>query len=304
MNKQLIDKFIDYLKIEKRYSQHTVLAYKRDLLHFYNFYLQEQVNKVDEAFIKTYLAHLYLINKKKTTVSRKISTLRSFFKFLNKKELSDNKAIQYICFPKKDKHLPNVISEEEIKKVLSYQSDLLFSYRNKAIIDILYSTGIRVSELVDLKINEIDLENRILKVNGKGGKERIVPFLKRTRQSIRLYLDLERSKLALLDCNTLLINKYGSKITTRGVEYIIKNISLKVLGNRKLHPHIFRHTFATNLLNNGADLRVVQELLGHASLSTTQVYTHIANVELKKVYQKTHPRAIIETCVINEDNSF
>lgn len=292
MNNQLFEKFIEYLKIEKRYSENTIMAYKRDLNHFYKFYLKEGNEVIDELLIKNYLASLYINNKKKITVSRKISSLKSFYKFLNKKGLDENNAIQFISFPKKEKLLPSIISEDEMEKLLTYKSDRDFFYRNKAIIYILYSTGIRVSELVNLKVEDIDLNDRILKVEGKGKKQRIAPFSNQTKEVIEEYLKMERHKISKTDCVFLFVNKNGIKITSRGVELIIENISIKTLGNKKIHPHIFRHTFATNLLNNGADLRVVQELLGHSSLSTTQIYTHIANAQLQNVYQKTHPRAL------------
>lgn len=286
-----ITKFLDYLKNERKYSKHTLDAYKRDVTSFYNFYLQEGVEIVDEMLISSYLTNLYLKDLKKTTVSRKLSSLKSFYNFLNKKGIEKNESINLVASPKKEKNLPSIISDEQIVKLLEYQGEGNFALRDKAIIELLYATGIRVGELVNIKLNDLNLENRFLIVKGKGNKQRVIPFHSKTGEAITEYMKNERQIKVKDDCKHLFINKNGTKLTTRGVELIIEKISRKLFGNSDIHPHSFRHTFATTMLNNGADLRVVQEFLGHASLSTTQLYTYVANELLHKVYDKTHPRA-------------
>lgn len=283
--------FLNYLEIEKRYSQNTINAYKRDLNDFNSFIKKESIDLIDEITIKNYLAYLYLKKCSKRTISRKISTLKSYFKFLNKKINFDNSFMLNIKSPKKDKSLPDIIYKEELEKILDYNFDGSFSCRNKAIIHLLFSSGLRVSELVNIQLNSIDIENRFIISTGKGNKTRIVPFSENSKNVILSYMENERVKIAKNDCNYLFVNKYGNKLTTRAIENIVSALSVELFGNQKLHPHLFRHTYATNLLNNGADLRIVQELLGHSSLSTTQIYTHLANEELNKTYKISHPRS-------------
>ena len=192
--------------------------------------------------------------------------------------------------PKKRQTITRTNIQRWIKKILEYTPVGKFCYRNKAIISLLYSSGIRVSELCNITLASIDLENRYLIVNGKGNKVRICPFNQTCKTVIENYISIERNQKANTDCNYLFINKFGNKITTRSIENIINDVSIKLFGNKKLHPHLFRHTYATNLLNNGADLRTVQELLGHSSLMTTQVYTHLAKEEINNIYKVSHPR--------------
>ena len=288
MNK--LNEFIDYLKLEKRYSLNTVNAYKRDLKMFDNYLKQESISKIDELTIKNYLAFLYVKRLTKKTISRKISSIKSYYKFLNKKYNTPNDFLSNVKSPKKDKLLPELIYKDELNKILNYRFEGDFCFRNKAIISLLYSSGLRVSELCNITIETIDLENRFIIVKGKGNKTRISPFSNACKQDIETYIHMERNKRANSDCSHLFINRFGNKITPRAIENIVHDLSFKLFGNKKLHPHIFRHTYATNLLNNGADLRTVQELLGHTSLVTTQVYTHLAKEELNKVYNISHPR--------------
>lgn len=291
MNKENITKFLKYLEKEKRYSLNTVFAYKRDLNDFLNFISKEQV-EVTEDSIKGYLTSLYIKGIKKATISRRISSIKSFYKFLNKKEIEFNNVINYISTPKKDKVLPTPISKKEKKIILSsFNLNSKLPLRDKLIVVLLYSTGVRVSELVNLKLEDINLEERFIKISGKGNKQRIVPFTLNAKEIMIEYLEKERKEKAKEDNAYLLINKNGDKLTSRGVQLIISKLSKSLFGSSKIHPHSFRHTFATTLLNNGADLRVVQELLGHSSLSTTQIYTHVASKELQNTYNKTHPRA-------------
>lgn len=285
-----INYFLDYLKNERRYSSNTISAYKRDLLEFLSFSLTED-QTVDEELIKSYLASLYLKKQKKSTISRKISSIRSFYRYLNRKNIDGNESINRILSPKKDKNLPNIITNNELKDILDYNSADELLYRDKAIIYLLYSTGIRVGELSNLTLDDINLEGRYIRIKGKGNKERVVPFTIKTKEILDNYLNLYRNNRVNDNFRFLLINKNNKQLSSRGIQMILEKISKKIFSSSKLHPHIFRHTFATKLLNNGADLRTVQELLGHSSLSTTQIYTHVANKDLQEVFNKAHPRA-------------
>lgn len=285
-----LKEFYSYLEAEKRYSINTIKAYKRDLTHFYIYLNKEQIDEVDDKIIKNYLAYLYSNNSSKKTIARKISSIKSYFKYLNKKFSYNCDFIDNVKTPKKDKLLPELIYKDELIKILNYVPAGNFSHRNRAIINLLYSSGIRVSELCNITMASIDLENRYIIVKGKGNKVRICPFNLDCKTIIENYIIIERNQKANTNCNYLFINKFGNKITTRSIENIINDVSMKLFGNKKLHPHLFRHTYATRLLNNGADLRTVQELLGHSSLMTTQIYTHLANEEINNIYKNSHPR--------------
>lgn len=285
-----INQFYNYLETEKRYSINTINSYKRDLNDFSNYLKSQNIDEIDELIIKNYLAYLYSNKKSKKTVARRISSIKSYYKYLSKKFNFNCDFLKTIKTPKKDKLLPQLIYKEELQKILNYSPVGKFSHRNKAIINLLYSSGIRVSELCNITLSSIDLENRYLIVTGKGNKTRLCPFNKNCKTLIENYINVERNIITKEDCPYLFINKFGNKITSRAIEMIISDVSIKLFGNKKLHPHIFRHTYATNLLNNGADLRIIQELLGHSSLMTTQVYTHLAKEEINNVYKKAHPR--------------
>lgn len=284
-----LNKFLLYLENEKRFSKNTIDAYKRDLIEFTKHLQKEHTQQVDELIVKNYLAFLYSKRLTKRTISRKISSLKSYYKFLEKKFNQKNDFIKEVKCPKRDKTLPDMLYKDELKKILSYIHEGNFKYRNKTIIYLLYTSGIRLSELCNITISSINLENRYLIVTGKGNKTRICPFNTKCKKAIQDYIHFERNPLAK-ETDALIINKYGNKISPRAIEDIIKNISLKLFGNTKLHPHIFRHTYATNLLNGGADIKIVQELLGHSSLITTQIYTHLAKEEISKIYNVSHPR--------------
>lgn len=285
-----INEFLNYLTNEKRYSLNTINSYKRDLNSFVLYLKKESVDNVDELSIKNYLANLYTIKASKKTIARKIASIKSYYKFLEKKYNIKNHFIKDVKCPKQDKLLPTIIYREELEKILNYNHNGNFCHRNKAIIYLLYSSGVRVSEICNLTSRQIDIENRYLIVTGKGNKTRIAPFSNSCKKVLEDYLTLERNIYAKPDNDHLIINKYGNKITPRAIENIINKMSLKLFGNTKLHPHIFRHTYATQLLNGGASLRTVQELLGHSSISTTQIYTHLAKEEINNIYKSSHPR--------------
>jgi len=288
-----IDRFLDYLKIEKNYSLHTLINYHLDLQDFYNFLKKDSQKKeidiknIDYFVLRKFLSHLSTKNLSKRTVSRKISTFKSFFKFLIREGTITNNPASSLIYPKLAKNLPIFLTEEEVNKILSIPPHHdLFGLRDKAILEFLYSTGARVSELVGLKIEDIDLIGGITKVSGKGRKERLLPIGEPAILAIKSYLDKRKD-----NCPYLFINRRFTKLSDRAVRNIINKFINKASVSLKISPHTFRHSFATHLLNRGADLRSVQELLGHATISTTQVYTHLTINSLKKVYDKTHPRA-------------
>ncbi|MDD5195795.1 MAG: tyrosine recombinase XerC [Candidatus Omnitrophica bacterium] len=292
-----IDKFINYLRIEKNYSPHTIINYTIDLKEFEQFLSGNQnasaarvtleIKEIDYFLLRKFLSHLSERNLSKRTLSRKISTLKSFFKFMAREgEIKNNPAVSLI-YPRMDKNLPKFLTEQEVKRILSLPcGDSVCALRDKAILEFLYSTGARVSELVSLKTDDIDLIGGIVKVMGKGRKERLLPLGEPAVISIKKYLDKRTDNVS-----AFLVNKRQKPLTDRGVRVIIDGYLARAAFSLKISPHTFRHSFATHLLNRGADLRSVQELLGHSSIATTQIYTHLTIDSLKKVYEKAHPRA-------------
>jgi len=279
-----------YLEIEKNYSQHTILNYKLDLKDFKKFVGDTDLEKIDYLALRKYLAVLKEKNLGSRTISRRLSALRSFFKFLTRDGLLKTNPIVILSSPKPEKHLPAFMTEGEVTRLIesAFARNELdeLGLRNRAILETFYSTGMRISELVGLNQQDVDFIGGIVKVMGKGKKERIVPIGETATSTIRKYLD-KRSK----QNDALFLNKNGRRITTRGVRGVVGKY-IRLVGMKEgVSPHTLRHSFATHLLNRGADLRTVQELLGHANLSTTQIYTHLTTEKLKSVYDKAHPRA-------------
>ncbi|MBU0469413.1 MAG: tyrosine recombinase XerC [Candidatus Omnitrophica bacterium] len=286
MNRYL-DKFLSYLEIEKNYSDHTILNYRLDLEDFIEFQGKTPLEKIDYLSLRRFLAQLRTKNFRPRTISRKLSSIRSFFKFLHRESLIKNNPATLLMSPKLDKVLPKFLSEEEaIKFVETPSSDNLFGKRDKAILETLYSTGIRVSELVGLDVDSVDMIGNIAKVLGKGKKERLVPIGNTALFAIKDYVDSRKSQ-----ARALFLNKNGGRLTDRSIRNIVNKHILNVSATKNISPHTLRHSFATHLLDRGADLRSVQELLGHVNLSTTQIYTHVTTDRLKKIYDKAHPRA-------------
>lgn len=285
-----IDKFVRYLEIEKNYSKHTILNYKLDLRDFKEFLAGADIEKVDYLLLRKYLAVLKQKNLAARTVGRRLSALRSFFRFLTREGYLKSNPILSLSSPKLDKHLPSFLTEEEVAKLIEAaftrdQEDEK-GLRDRAILEMFYSTGLRISELVGTSIDDIDFISGIVKVMGKGRKERIVPIGDTAIIAIRKYLQKRKKQES-----ALFLNKNGRRLSTRGVRGIVGKY-IRLTGLRQgVSPHTLRHSFATHLLNRGADLRTVQELLGHANLSTTQIYTHLTTERLKDVYDKAHPRA-------------
>lgn len=282
-----IEKFMRYLEIEKNYSKHTILNYRLDLESFRQFLGDSAVENADYFSLRKYLAVMKEKNLTTRTTARHLSSLRSFFKFLVREGyLKANPALSLLS-PKQQKHLPSFLTEEEaVKLIESAVPDDERGSRDRAILETFYSTGIRISELAGLDTQDIDFIAGVLKVMGKGRKERIVPIGEQALFALRKYLAKKKK-----ETNALFLNKSKTRITVRGIRNIVKKY-IKIASIRQgVSAHTLRHSFATHLLNRGADLRCVQELLGHANLSTTQIYTHLTTERLKTVYDKAHPRA-------------
>lgn len=292
----LIHQFIHYLSSEKNASPHTCRGYLRDLEDFKGFlkgsgvHLSQEgnieVGKVDRIAIRSYLSYLHRKNKK-SSIARKISTLRSFFKYLVREQLIPSNPAKSVSTPKVEKTLPTTLTVDEAFRLMESPSKKE-ELRDRAILELLYSSGLRVSELAGLSLNGIDLELGIVKVMGKGRKERIVPVGTKAVEALQAYLE---SRGGLGGDLPLFINSRGGRLTPRSVGRLVKHYSKSSGIFRKVSPHSLRHTFATHLLDAGADLREIQEMLGHASLSTTQRYTHLSVNKLMEVYDKAHPRS-------------
>lgn len=288
MNRYL-EKFLSYLDIEKNYSKHTLVNYQGDLDEFFAFLGEMPIEKVEYLTLRRYLARLRDKNHRPRTVARKLSSLRSLLRFLMREGYIKTNPSSLLNTPKLDKILPQFLSEEEMKKFIEAPKlEGEFGYRDRAILEALYSAGLRVSELVGLNINSIDTISNIVKVLGKGKKERLVPIGDKAVSAIQEYLRCRKKKD---DAGALFLNKNGTRLSARSVcNMTHKYIRLAGVRNG-ISPHALRHSFATHLLNRGADLRSVQELLGHVNLSTTQIYTHISTEKIRSVYAKAHPRA-------------
>jgi len=286
--RRYIDKFLDYLEIERNYSAHTILNYKIDLNEFVAFIGEnKEVGTIQYLDFRKFLASLRHHNYRPRTLARKLSALRSFFKFLHKENLIQENPAVLLMTPKLDKTLPKFLSEKDMTTLLEFPLKNTDSdKRDRAILETLYSSGMRVSELVGLNVESVDPFSNSAKVEGKGKKERLVPLGDKAVKAIRDYLDCR-----LQHNRALFLNKNGTRLTDRSVRNIINKRLLEASLQLHISPHMLRHSFATHLLDRGADLRSVQELLGHSNLSTTQIYTHVTTERLKKVYDQAHPRA-------------
>lgn len=296
-----IAQFLNYLKVEKDASSHTIRNYRNDLLQFVefisdkNYSVLDRLNEIDHITIRNFLANIKDKNYSRSTIVRKIAALRSFFRYMLREGLIKANPAVGMIMPKKERKLPNFLDMKEIGKLLEAPAvDTLDGLRDRAILEILYSSGIRVSELVGLNTGNVDLIGEVLKVKGKGKKERLVPIGSVAVNILNEYINKRKKgdyKGRRADFNAVFLNKYGQRITDRSVRRIVDKYIQGAALEHKISPHVLRHTFATHMLDAGADLRSVQELLGHSSLSTTQIYTHVTTEKLKKVYDKAHPRA-------------
>lgn len=293
--KDVLNKFVIYLKDERNYSDYTITNYSIDIEEFYVFLKKENITRlqdVDYKVLRKYLNYMTENKYSNKTISRKLSSLRTFFKYLVKKEIINDNPMILISNPKEEKKLPKYLNYGEIEKILEIPNkETTLGLRNACILEILYSTGIRVSELVNLKISDIDFYNKKIRVLGKGNKERIVLFGNRCENLLKRYIKESRVVLNKKKVEYLFLNNLGQNISVRSIENIIDKIEKEACLKFSISPHVFRHTFATHLLDNGADLNSVKELLGHENLNTTAIYTHVSNERLRKVYLECHPRA-------------
>lgn len=288
--KDKIEEFKNYLLINKKYSNATIESYGSDLIKYYEFNKNKTLNDIKSNDIKEYLKHLKKGDLSDKSIARNISTIRTFYKFLLIEKYINHNPTEFIELPKLKKSLPKVLSIEEVLKLLDIELNDHFSYRNKAMLELMYATGLRVSELVNLKLHNIDFDMAIVRTFGKGNKERIVPIGDYALDSLKEYIINYRDGMFKKYINDyLFLNNHGNKLTRQGFFKIIKKQAETKNIKTEFSPHTLRHSFATHLLDYGADLRTIQELLGHSNLSTTQIYTHISKEKLKKNYENFHP---------------
>ncbi|HEY7119480.1 MAG TPA: tyrosine recombinase XerC [Tepidisphaeraceae bacterium] len=322
----LVRQFLDYLKLEKHFSDYTVKSYGADLIQFGQFIageighanasatpaatpltgeqLDERQLKCEPLTVREFLAYLYAQNYTKSTTARKLATLRSYFKFLIRRGLLSVNPLSTIRTPKQEKRLPKCLDLEQVQKLLDAPDDNeLLGARDKAMLEVLYSSGIRVSELVELEMSDLDLQEGILRVRGKGRKDRLTPIGSQAIKALQRYFELRNAgenkgpqgEQQQAHGQRVFLNKHGEPLSTRSVRRKLDKYLVEAGLDPGISPHTLRHSFATHLLNNGADLRSVQELLGHQSLSTTQIYTHLTTSRVKQVYDDAHPRANADT---------
>ena len=304
--KSLIDSFLESLVTEKGYSDHTRRAYRKDLLDFFSFLAESRhagsarqnripivkLKQIDGILLRGYLGLLHRKNKK-TTIARKLSAIRSFFKYLVKRGIISENPAELVLTPKQDKTLPVYLSVDEMFRLLdSIQTNTLLGLRNRAIFETLYSSGIRVSELAEMNFSDVDFLAALIQVSGKGNKQRIVPVGQKALAAIKAYRTRLQEQIGTPSINEgpLFLNRFQKRLSPRSIARILKKLVDTVGLLTPVSPHALRHTFATHMLDAGADLRAVQELLGHKSLSTTQKYTHVSIDRLMETYDRAHPR--------------
>ena len=292
-----IAQFIEYMQIEKSASKLTIQAYHKDLEQFYKFLQAEDIKSwqdVHYGVIRHYLTLLYENGLSKRSVTRHLSSLRSFYHFLLRESVVEHNPFKQVQLPKAEKAIPEFFYEEELEPLFTI-SDIHtpLGQRNQVIIELLYAAGLRVTELIQIKKEDIDFQLETLYVLGKGNKERYVPFGRKAAEALKTYLEGGRKELMkkVEEHQFLLVNQNGRPITARGVRHILNKMMEDAAMTQNIYPHKLRHSFATHLLNNGADLRSVQELLGHSKLSSTQIYTHVTKDRLSQIYRSAHPRA-------------
>ncbi len=299
INEEYLARFIKWLDVEKGYSPHTVSNYQRDIDDFFGFSdTALELDALEHSFVRSYVYHLNT-RCKSSSVARKLSALRTFFRFLRKENLVENDPFAAISMPRQGKYIPVFLTVDEVFCLLEEPGDSdTFASRDRAILELFYATGIRVAELVGLDMQWVDFNEGMLKVTGKGNRQRVVPMGDPAVEMVRAYLPqrLELTKARVKrghkpEEKALFLNSRGGRLTTRSIERMVSHYALRAGIASKVTPHALRHSFATHLLEMGADLRTVQELLGHASLSTTQKYTHLNVDHLMEVYDKAHPQA-------------
>jgi integrase/recombinase XerC len=293
---KIFERYIQYLEAERNASPYTVRNYRTDLADFFKFLGGKEIgllDEVDRQVLRDYLSHLVGRGVVKASIARKLSAIRSFYRYLVREKIVSANPIEQVSSPKLDKRLPSFLTIEEVERLLN-APDLSTpqGQRDRALLELLYASGLRVSELVNLDLSQINLDTNEIRVWGKGSKERVVLMGEPAAEALRNYLSQGRPKLlGEKKDNALFLNRYGQRLPERSVQKILKERANQAGIGKRVHPHMLRHTFATHLLDGGADLRVVQELLGHARLSSTQIYTHVTKGQARKVYLSAHPMA-------------
>jgi integrase/recombinase XerC len=293
---KIFERYIQYLEAERNASPYTVRNYRTDLADFFKFLRGKEIgllDEVDRQVLRDYLSHLVGRGVVKASIARKLSAIRSFYRYLVREKIVSANPIEQVSSPKLDKRLPSFLTIEEVERLLN-APDLSTpqGQRDRALLELLYASGLRVSELVNLDLSQINLDTNEIRVWGKGSKERVVLMGEPAAEALRNYLSQGRPKLlGEKKDNALFLNRYGQRLPERSVQKILKERANQAGIGKRVHPHMLRHTFATHLLDGGADLRVVQELLGHARLSSTQIYTHVTKGQARKVYLSAHPMA-------------
>ncbi len=317
---KLLTQFLEHLRYERNVSEHTLRNYASDLEQFLDYLSpaetkpgekapakrtssqkrkrsEPNLNQIDHITIREWLSRLHTAHKKKTSIARKLAALRTFFQFLVREGVLEQNPAKLVATPRLEKKLPVHLSiEDAVRFIETPDNETNLGKRDRAILELLYATGVRVAELTKLNLHDIDFRNKLLRVSGKRRKERIVPFGDPALQALKNYLDvrdsfLQQAPLADRDSQALLLNYQGTRITTRSVGRMVEKYIRQCAGIHDISPHALRHSFATHLLDSGADLRDIQELLGHARLSSTQIYTHVSMEKLIEVYDKAHPKA-------------
>lgn len=291
--------FINWIKVEKNYSDHSIVAYSKDLSELAIYIDKEKyddnIQSIDFFLLRGFVADLYERNLSKSSIERKISTIKSFFKFLYKKGFIEENPARLVKFPRKEKHLPSVFNIDDMFNLLDLPDKTnATGLRDAIILELMYATGVRVSELVGLNLSDVDLKNGRIRVKGKGKKERIVPIVPEIVEMIYKYTEIMHQVLVkgkFIETEALIINKLGTRMSDRSIRRIVEEYLKKAGLPLDYSPHSFRHSFATHLLENGADLRSIQDLLGHESLATTQKYTNMDIASMLKIYDNAHPKA-------------
>lgn len=285
--------YLGYLTVERGLSANTVEAYSSDVMSFLDFISDKaSIKDVTQETITDYLAHITVCGRNKTTQARYISALRSFFRYLKLEKVVENNPVELIDMPQKDRKLPDVLSIDEVVAILnSVDLSLPNGHRNRAMLEMLYGCGLRVSELVNMRLSDVEFDAGFIKVFGKGSKERLVPIGHEAMKRLRFYIEGDRNKVTVAkNCgDVLFFNNRGKKLTREMVFLIVKNQAVIAGVTKKISPHTFRHSFATHMIQKGADIRVVQEMLGHESILTTEIYTHIDREHLRSVVNRYHP---------------
>jgi integrase/recombinase XerC len=293
--KREIEEFSAYLRHERNASPHTISSYRIDLTQLADYLDAKKIllSQVDNVVLRGFLVELYRKSLAKTSAARKLAAIRSFFQFCLKRHWIEDNPAKVVATPKLDKTVPSFLSEDEMEKFLEIPpSDATLGIRDRAILEVFYATGIRVGELVGINLENLSLDEKMIRVRGKGKKERLVPFGRKAAESLADYFRLRPALLKKnLNESALFLNYQGARITSRSVQRLVAKYIRRAALRRKISPHSLRHSFASHLLSRGADLRVIQELLGHESLATTQKYTHVDLKQMLDVYRKSHPRS-------------